>query len=429
MADPWRFPPGATIIDTEPDSVGPLVVGFGLASLHAVGLALARLTQRPPQNKPWLPDDILYEVFSHLDPADAAQAGLVCAQWHRNAAQASYREVSLHTSSPFSRSLARTLMNNPRLRRYVRHLTVVHCAPLPQEHLYEWIYLLPPFSLKTFRVFALPEPTEKLRSAIVVGTAPITEIALFGYQYSKEVLLNSISSADNPARRQWLIRMLGEGWQLDQLKPYRTHLQAVSAELAYPVALQRFSEVIGVIAESPATFHVEVTVTDARGVSRERIDALVEAAGKYIPATSCITVNLVHQHLPTGEASASEDEPSEPSGQAPQFVREDELVENMHQLAPSRCMCTSPPADQAIPSSAFMRVFVGFTSELLTDETVKRVVDWIWQDTMPDGRPLNVASFRVAHYGRHRFPEPSFNMSFRGVYTESYQYLHSPFVE
>ncbi|EIW63727.1 uncharacterized protein TRAVEDRAFT_41157 [Trametes versicolor FP-101664 SS1] len=211
--------PASGFPETEPDSVGPLAVLFGLASLHAAGLALARLKQRlpdAPRNKAWLPDDILYEVFSYLDPADAAQAGLVCAQWHRNAAQASYREVSLHTSSRFSRSLARTLLNNPRLRRYVRHLAVVHCAPMPQEHLYEWVYLLPPFSLKAFRIFGLPEPTEKLRSAVVVGTTPITEIALFGYKFSQEVLLEGNSSVDDPARRRWLIGMLGEGWQLGE---------------------------------------------------------------------------------------------------------------------------------------------------------------------------------------------------------------------
>ncbi|KAL1951099.1 hypothetical protein VTO73DRAFT_248 [Trametes versicolor] len=337
-----------TITETAPDSVGPLTIIFGLASLYAVGLALAPVNQRPAENKSWLPDDILYEVFSYLDPADAAQAGLVCADWHRNAAHASYREVSLHTSSPFSRSLARTLLNNPRLRRYVRHLTVVHCAPTPKEHLYEWIYLLPPFSLKTCRVFGLPEHTEKLRNAVVVGTTPMMEIALFGYKYPKEVLLNNILSASNPARRKWLIRMLGEGWQLNQRKPYRTHLQAVSAEFTFPAVIERFSEGIELIMESPAKFHVDVSAVDARGVSRKRVDALMEAARKYVPAATCISVTLVHQYSPADGASASGDGLSD-SGQAPRFVREDEVTPNMHHLPPAQSNTTLPDNVGYIP--------------------------------------------------------------------------------
>lgn len=287
----------------------------------------------------------------------------------------------------------------------MRHLTVVHCAPTPKEHLYEWIYLLPPFSLKTCRVFGLPEPTEKLRNAVVVGTTPMMEIALFGYKFPKEALLNNILSASNPARRKWLIRMLDEGWQLNQRKPYRTHLQAVSAEFAFPAAIERFSEGIELIMESPAKFHVDVSAVDARGVSRKRVDALMEAARKYVPAATCISVTLVHQHSPADGASASGDGFSD-SGQAPRFVREDEVTPNMHHLPPSQCMCSSPPADVAIPPSAAIRGFAGFTSQLLTQETARRVVDWLWEDAMPDGRPLNLVCFRVACYGQLSFPEP-----------------------
>lgn len=289
----------------------------------------------------------------------------------------------------------------------MRHLTVVHCAPTPKEHLYEWIYLLPPFSLKTCRVFGLPEPTEKLRNAVVVGTTPMTEIALFGYEYPKEVLLNNILSASNPARRKWLIRMLGEGWQLNQLKPYRTYLQAVSAELAFPAAIQRFSEGIELILESPANFHVDVSVVDARGVSRECVDALMEAARKYVLAATCISVTLVHQSFFADGAGTGGDGLSD-SRQAPRFVREDEVTPNMHYLPPSRCMCNSPPADVAIPPSAAIRGSAGFTSELLTQETARRVMDWLWEDAMPDGRPFrNLVCFRVARDGQPvSFPEP-----------------------
>lgn len=388
------------------DSLKPLAVVLGLASLHAVGLALARLDRKSPgapRKRSWLPDDILYDIFSYLDPADAAQAGLVCTQWHRNATHASYREVTLHTSSPFSRSLARTLLNNPALRSHVRHLTVVHCAPYPQEHLYEWIYLLPPFSLKTCRIFGVPEATTTMRNAVAVNTTYRTEIASFGYRYSKEVLLSNIAGADDPAWRQLLINMLAEGWQVAYMKPYRAHMEAVSGELTYPDAVERFSECIGLIMHDPAIFQADITVMDARGVTRERVDALVEAAGKYVTATTCISVTLTYQFPCVGGARG---DGSSGSGKMPRFARLETVEGDVQQLEPSRCLCTSPPADPALPLTAVIRGGVGFTTEYLTDAAVKRVVDWVWRDAMPDGRPLNGVNLHIAHYGQMTFAEP-----------------------
>lgn len=53
--------------------------------------------------------------------------------------------------------------------------------------------------------------------------------------------------------------------------------------------------------ESSATFQTDLSVMDAQGVSREY--ALIEAAGKYVVATPCISVTLAYYRVPrVGEA-------------------------------------------------------------------------------------------------------------------------------
>lgn len=83
-------------------------------------------------------------------------------------------------------------------------------------------------------------------------------------------------------------------------------IEAVSAELAFPAAIQRFSEGIRLIMESSATFQTDLSVMDAQGVSRERVDALMEAAGKHVVATPCISVTLAYRVPRVGEAERDE---------------------------------------------------------------------------------------------------------------------------
>lgn len=157
-------------------------------------------------------------------------------------------------------------------------------------------------------------------------------------------------------------------------------IEAVSAELAFPAAIQHFSEGIRLIMESPATFQTDLSVTDAQGVSRERVDALMGAAGKYVVATPCISVTLTYRVPRVGEAKRDE---SSGLGETIRIARDDQILEDVQLLEPTRCLCTSPPTDSALPLSAVIRGGVGCTSERLTGEVAKRVVDWVRRDAMP----------------------------------------------
>lgn len=99
-------------------------------------------------------NDVLLEIFSYLDPADAARAGRVCMQWNRHSARATYTHVFLHSASSSSALLASTMSTYSHLRAYVRRVTVVHCKELAMDvsrSLYGWMEGLDPGSLESFR--------------------------------------------------------------------------------------------------------------------------------------------------------------------------------------------------------------------------------------------------------------------------------------
>ncbi|KAI0370143.1 hypothetical protein BV20DRAFT_904092, partial [Pilatotrama ljubarskyi] len=158
-----------------------ILVGLA-ASLPALKLAFRSLQEAyAPPDRPWFHDDILYETFSHLEPHEAARAGLVCTRWHRNSGRASYSRVVIVSASPSSRTLARTLLTCPHLRRYVQHLTVIHCTPL-EPRLYEWIGLLPARSLKTCRYMGLTDVVLALEDMPAVDTAATAEAYGLGFK-------------------------------------------------------------------------------------------------------------------------------------------------------------------------------------------------------------------------------------------------------
>ncbi len=352
--------------------------------MHALGLALSQLIfklSRPPLHRVWYSDDILYEIFSYLEPADAARAGLVCTHWHRNAAHASYREVTLHTSSTFSRSLASTLLYNPDLRRHVRHLIVVHCAWYPQDHLYEWVRLIPPHSLQTCRIFGVPEATTRLQAMVNARV----EIACFGYKYPEEVLLQNIATANNPARRRWLQKMLAADWLLDRLRRYKDDIEAVSRYRSFPDAIEHFADGIQLVSRSPARILVTTAMSGMGGtISHERVDAVLDALGKYVAVASILSVNLMY------------DETKDSS-----LPTVDEAAAAIKYFAPLRCLCTSgvSPDDADFPSDALLLGTVGGTSTRLTVAVAKAIVDRVWRDAMPDGRVLRTVCLHMEYDG------------------------------
>ena len=74
-----------------------------------------------------LNDDVVFEIFSYLDPFDAARAGRVCAQWSVLAARAAYSHVLIDTASSLKSAylLARTLLSSSHLRALVRYITKI----------------------------------------------------------------------------------------------------------------------------------------------------------------------------------------------------------------------------------------------------------------------------------------------------------------
>lgn len=289
-----------------------MAVILGLASLQALAITLLRLDLRLPDPSPdkiWFRDDILYQIFSHLDPEDAAQAGLVCKHWHRNAAHASYREVTLHTSSPFSRSLAHTLLHHPDLRLCVRHLTVVHSMAYPQEHLYKWVYLLPPSSLKTCRIFGVPRCTDKLRKAMMAHAAR-TETVYFGFSYPEDILRAALSVSTHPRLRQVYQTMLDGAWGImgTSSKRYRDDMQAISPpSILLPAAIEQYSECVQLDFRIHAHRKIDVYLTDStRAIERGRADAVVQVLDKYIVAT-CFVGLAISYETPGAEHFVVED--------------------------------------------------------------------------------------------------------------------------
>lgn len=132
------------------------------------------------------------------------------------------------------------------------------------------------------------------------------------------------------------------------------------------------------------------------------MDALIEAAGKYIVATSCISVSLIYQVPRVGEAKR---DMSSGPGETTRIAHNDQIPENIQLLEPTGYLCTSPPTGSVLPLSAVIRGGVGCTSERLTGEVAKRVVDWVWRDAMPHGRPLHLVNLHIAHYGERSLPE------------------------
>ena len=103
-------------------------------------------------------DDIMFEIYSYLDPPDAARAGRVCTQWNVHSARAAYSHIYLHSASPSALPLSRTLGTYPHLRTLVRHLTIVHCHSTEDSTeslmlaLYGWLMELPAGALRTCRL-------------------------------------------------------------------------------------------------------------------------------------------------------------------------------------------------------------------------------------------------------------------------------------
>lgn len=346
-----------------------MAVIVGLASLQALAILLLRLDLRLPDPSPdqiWFRDDILYQIFSHLDPEDAAQAGLVCKHWHRNAAHASYREVTLHTSSPFSRSLAHTLLHHPDLRLCVRHLTVVHSMAYPQEHLYKWVYLLPPSSLKTCRIFGVPRCTDKLRKAMMAHAAR-TETVYFGFSYPEDILRAALSVSTHPRLRQVYQTMLDGAWGImaTSSKRYRDDMQAISPpSILLPAAIEQYSECVQLDFRIHAHRKIDVYLTDSsRAIERGRVDAVVQALDKYVVAT-CLVGLAISYEIPGAE----------------RFV-----VEDVYEKAWARpldilrgCLCS--PLSSRVQSDVVGTACVGVASPGLTGAAVGRMIDRVWTD-------------------------------------------------
>ncbi|OJT05623.1 hypothetical protein TRAPUB_3546 [Trametes pubescens] len=359
-------------IDSSVDSSGSLAVILGLASLQALAITLLRLDLRlpdPSPDKPWFRDDVLYQVFSHLDPQDAAQAGLVCKHWHRNAAHASYREVTLLTFSPFSRSLAHTLLHHPDLRLCVRHLTVVHSMMYPQEHLYEWVYLLPPSSLKTCRIFGVPKCTDKLRKAMMAHAAR-TETVYFGFSYPEELLRAALSVTTHPGLKQAYQNMLNGAWGVmtPNSKRYRDDIEAISPPtIPLPMAIEQFSECVQLDFRSHAHRKVDVYLSDrTRAIERERVDAVIQALYKYVVAT-CFVGLVISYEAPGTECLVDHDSDVYAKASA-------------RPLAVLRgCLCSALPATR-VPSDVAGTACVGVAYPGLTGAAVSRMLDRIWTD-------------------------------------------------
>lgn len=263
----------------------------------------------------------------------------------------------------------------------MRHLTVVHCAWHPQDHLYEWVRLLPSYALRTCRIFGVPDVTIKLLATVAVLKAR-TEVAYFGYKYPEDVLRDNIATAVNPARRRWLQKMLAADWLLDRLRRYKDDIEAVSPRHSFPDAIERFADGVQLAFRSPAQLYVVAAMLDAEGtITRARVDAVLDALGKFINAASILSVTLTYDVTESQLTAETDEEPTS------------------KYLVPLRCLCAPGASldDVDFPSDTLLVGTTGVTRTRLTVAAAKAVVDRVWRGALPDGRRLRVVRIQIKH--------------------------------
>ncbi|KAI0829111.1 hypothetical protein BC628DRAFT_1199785 [Trametes gibbosa] len=175
-----------------------------------INYIVQRLSNPPPTI--WCNDDVLYLIFSHLGPNDAARAALVYTLWHRHATNAAYMYVVLHSTSPSS------LLVCPHLRKHVQHVTMWHFTPDHRDCFYEWLDHLPENTLKSCRILAVADYASPTASNIACIAADTLELVQFGSQRLDESFIQLVRDDRMPSRARLLSpwSVLPQGGRPDQ---------------------------------------------------------------------------------------------------------------------------------------------------------------------------------------------------------------------
>lgn len=125
-----------------PSTVRRRIVAYVTSVLHH-GPQQKRLSAAQRCN-----DDVLGEVFSHLDRMELVIVSLVCRNWLPAASRELYRDISLSVLSWNGPILAQTLTTRPDLGELVRRVKLRRPEPMRWDpsH-FDWLALLPEYNL------------------------------------------------------------------------------------------------------------------------------------------------------------------------------------------------------------------------------------------------------------------------------------------
>ncbi|KAI0640330.1 hypothetical protein C8Q77DRAFT_1086018 [Trametes polyzona] len=384
----------AALASVELPSLPPAwIVALSLASLQAASLAaIVRIPSKlsgPPQAKPWFRDDVLYEIFSYLDPPDAAHAGLVCTHWYRNATQAMYRSVTLHASSRASHVLARMLRDREDLRRRVRHLTVLHCTPFPQDELYEWVALLPARALATCRLLVVCEWTWALELELAYETAGSTERVAFGWTREEDVRA-ALDNGSVGSRSGVMVPCWRMGLRAGEDRCMSVARSALARELSFPETARAFYKLFDMDKSPRVQRKWDILLDeDDKELMRERVEALLPALDDIFPLMEVMTITFAYHPQPgddTDDAGAGQARDAAPSEPAPLAV-----LRRLHYEEFARCACS---ASEKIPLDARL---AGLVAVAHTSDVARKVLDRAWR--VREGNParLRMVCIGLAH--------------------------------
>ncbi|KAH9854500.1 hypothetical protein C2E23DRAFT_75884 [Lenzites betulinus] len=334
-----------------------------------------------------LNDDLLYEIFSYLDPKEAARAALVCARWHHNATHAAYNSIFLHSTSPSSYALSRTLLACPHLCTHVQHVTVLHCTPDCRDSLYAWLDYLPGGSLKSCRVISvLAGQTELIVGRQACITAEILEVTQVGSHRPPEsihlraLLHNTSWQFVPPDGPDQCAEDIGPVVSL----PFPTVIERMLATLRMdpgPRALRQTS-----------TYRHTTRAADK--LTAETLHGFARAQEGILPS---MTICRIHIFFQPQEFFSDLLKQTMARGATLQEAKE--TIFDRNNDAEVKCACVWPGSrDWEVPPSAYSVVGTYFTRDGLTLASVTRVIDQLWTYTEQHGRVVHLVELDFRYY-------------------------------
>ncbi|KAH9854506.1 hypothetical protein C2E23DRAFT_76260 [Lenzites betulinus] len=337
-----------------------------------------------------LNDDVLYEIFSYLDPKDAARAALVCVRWHHNATHAAYNSVFLHSTSPSSHVLSRTLLVHPHLRTHVQHVTVLHCTPDHIISLYKWLDHLPEGSLKSCRVISVFGKINSTFASPAWFNAEILELTEVGsHRPPANVAGTDWSALMNNTNTNWgILPPNGRDQCVEHIRPVTS--------LPFPTMIERMLATLRMDSDPRAlrrTWTYRDTMRAGDKLTAETLYGIVRAQEAIMPSMSICKIritlqsdeffsNLLKQTMARG-ATLQE---------AHQIIFE-------HKDSTVKCACVwprspsweVPPSAHTISARAYMRDGCTLPSATCT-------IDQLWAYTKKHGRVVYSVEVHFLYY-------------------------------